>query len=531
MDGFIPKFQGNDSLTSIDLRATDIEGGRPADVTANQGLHGRTYIMWDDTFEDSQSITSIRINSPYLGRNIGIYDSSTQTYSQASFQGSTFNLPLLDRLEILSSGGYIGGNFFNVGVAPSLKTLISYGIGWGSDLTSGTPLPTFGGNPNIEYIDLSDNNFTGNISFNNLNKLKQVYLSSNNLTGISNFNNLSNLTYFIIGNNPNLSGNLPNFSTGSPNIQYISINNCNINSYPTGSFSGITRLRSVDLSNNQLNQSNIDQILLDLLDNWNSARRSGVTVNLLGNSAPSRIVINTPTQTTSTAATESITVSHPAPTPNYGPDADRDVTISAAPTVTPSAGQYIVQNNTGAYGKVISVSGTTIVIDSSDTSAASTGGASGTFNTTDTIHLTTNSNSGTNNSNKLVDANGNDVLVTDDPGIEQIVVSYTPNDPLYQFPLSINIRTGFDPPGGNDEYQTIVYQDNVDITSLVNIDFAGDTITYPGNSPGNVTNFPPNNAVIKVDLIKTTYGTNTTIEGGVVTAQTLRDKGWIVRTE
>ena len=501
MDGFIPKFTGNDSLSSIDLRNTNIEGGRPADSIANQGLHGRTYIMWDDTFEDAQSITSIRINSSVLGRNIGIYDSSTQTYSQASFQGSAFNLPLLNRIEILSSGGYIGGNFFNVGVAPSLKTLISYGIGWGSDLNSGTPLPTFAGNPNIEYIDLSDNNFSGNISLSNLSKLKQVYLSSNDLSGITGFNNLNALTYFIIGNNPNLTGNLPNFSTGSPNIQYISINNCDLNSYPTGSLTDATRLRSLDLSNNQINQSNIDQILLDLLDNWDQARRSGVTINLLGNSAPSRIVINTPTQTTSTAATQTITVSHPAPTPNFGPDADRDVTISAAPTASVTAGQYIVQNNTGAYGKVISVSGTTIVIDSTDTSAASTGGASGTFNTTDTIHVTSNSNSATNNSNKLVDIDGNDVLVTDDPGIEQIVVSYTPNDPLYQFPFSINIRTGFDPPGGNDEYQTIVYQDNVDITSLVSIDFAGDVITYPGNSPGNVTNYPPNGAVIKVDFL------------------------------
>jgi len=530
MDGFIPKFTGNTSLSSLDLRGTNVEGGRPEDLVANLGLHGRTYIMWDDTFENAQNMKSIRINSPVLGRNIGIYDSSTQTYSQASFQGSTFSLPALERIEILSSGGYIGGNFFTANAA-ALKTLISYGVGWGKDLTAGTPLPGFANNPNIEYIDLSDNNFTGTISFSNLSKLKQVYLSSNNLTSIGTFVNLASLTYFIIGNNPNLTGNLPNFSLASPKIQYISINNCNINSYSAGTFTDITRLRSLDLSNNQLNQSNIDQILLDLLDNWNTAKRGGVTINLLGNAEPSRIVISTPTQTTGTAVTQTITVAHPAPTPNFGPDADRDVTISAVPTASLTAGQYIVQNNTGAYGKIISVSGTTIVIDSNDTSAATNGGTSGTFNTNDTIHVTSNSNSNTNNGNRLVDANGNNVLVTDDPGIEQIVISYTQNDPLYQFPLNINIRTGFDPPNGNDEYQTVVYQDGIDITSLVSIDFAGDSITYPGNSPGNVTNFPPDGAEIKVDVIRTTYGTNTTIEGGVVTAQVLRDKGWIVRTE
>lgn len=531
MDGFIPRFTGNDSLTSIDLRATSVEGGRPADLTANQGLHGRTYIMWDDTFEDAQSITSIRINSAVLGRNIGIYNPATQTYSQAAFQGSTFNLPLLTTLEILSSGGYIGGSFFNVGVAPSLKTLISYGVGWGSDLSSGTPVPTFGGNPNIEYVDLSDNNFTGNISLQNLNKLRQLYLSSNNIQGISNFTNLSNLTYFIVGNNPNLSGTIPNFSVGSPNIQYISMNNCNLTGYSSGSLTTATRIRSIDLSNNSINQSNIDSILDDLLANWNNAKRSGVTVNLLGNSAPSRIVISTPTQTTGTAASQEITVAHPAPTPNFGPASDRTVTLSLTPTVTLTGGLYLKQQGTNAYGKIISASGTSVVLDSSDTSAATSGGSSGTFNTTNTIHLVSTANAAVNNNNKLVDSNNADVLVSSDPGIEQIVVSYTPNDPLYQFPLSINIRDGFDPPGGQDEYQTTVKQDGVDITSLVNVDYANDVITYPGNSPGNVVNYPPDGAKIKVDLIKTTYGTQITIEGGVVTAQTLRDKGWIVRTE
>ena len=69
----IPKFVGNASLRTIDFRYTGIEGGRPKDP-AGSGLSGRRYVMWDDTFEDAQSITSIRIRSDNLGRNIGIFN-------------------------------------------------------------------------------------------------------------------------------------------------------------------------------------------------------------------------------------------------------------------------------------------------------------------------------------------------------------------------------------------------------------------------------------------------------------------------
>ena len=134
-----------------------------------------------------------------------------------------------------------------------------------------------------------------------------------------------------------------------------------------------------------------------------------------------------------------------------------------------------------------------------------------------------------------LDLNGNpifaNVLVTSDPGIKQVVISYTPQDPLYQFQTSVDIKTGFVPAGGNTEFKTTIKQDGVDITSLINIDYANNLIVYPGNSPGNVTNYPPDGAVISIEMTQTIYGTRQEIEGGVVTADTLRKKGWIVRTE
>jgi len=527
LDGMIPKFVGNDSLTSLDLRYTDVEGGRPPDAAANGGNHGRRYIMWDDTFEDAQNITSIRIRSNVLGRNIGVYNPVTQTYSEAAFQGSTFNLPLLNYLEIVSTGKLIKGGFFNVGVAPALQTLISPSTGWGEDLTNGTPIPTFGGNPNITYVDLTGNKFTGNINLNNLNKLKEFYLSSNNLTGVGTFSGLPALSYFIVGNNVNLTGALPNFSTGSVNIQYISMNNCSLNAFNAGSLSTITRLRSLDLSNNSLNQGAIDAILEDLVDNYNSAPRANVLVNLLGNAAPSAIVITTPTQSTNLAQQEEITVSHPGPTPNYGPSPTRTLNLTASASLT--VGQYLKQDTTGAYGKIQSFSGNSVVIDNTDTNANGT-----LFNATNTLHLVSAANVATNTSNKLT-IDGADILLDGtDVGIEQIVISYTPNDPLYQFAYSINLRDGFDPPGQTSfQYQTKIFLDGTDITSsgLITIDYANDVVTFVGNSPGNVSSYPPDGSKLKAEVYRTTYGTNTTIEGGIVLKNFLNSKGWIVRTE
>jgi hypothetical protein len=150
------------------------------------------------------------------------------------------------------------------------------------------------------------------------------------------------------------------------------------------------------------------------------------------------------------------------------------------------------------------------------------------------LHQVSNSNAGTNLTNKLVTADlpPEDVLVTStDPGIEQIVISYTPQDPLYQFTFGINLRDSFDPPGGNVEYKTTIRLNGVDITNLVTIDYATETVTFPGNSPGNVTNYPPDNSSLSATVVSTTYGQQQNISGGVVTAQTLRSFGWIVRTD
>ena len=312
LDGMIPKFTGNNQLRSVDFRGTNVEGGRPGGVGAsfNGGEHGRRYIMWDDTFQDAQSVTSIRIFSNFLGRDIGTWNGSG--YEGAEFQDGTFSLPLLDYLQIDTNGPYLTGAFFSVGGAPALRELHSNGVGWGTAFPEGTPFPTFNNNPNLYRVDLRNNKFKGSVSLQNLNKLRFFYASSNVITSFGSFSNLSALNYFYVGNNL-ITGSVPDFSAAAPNIQFIGLENNDMNAYPNGSLQTITRLRSLDLSNNNLNTQAVDNILTDLLANYNAAPRRGVTINLTSidptrMGPPSSNTIITPTSQTNKVGEETLVV-------------------------------------------------------------------------------------------------------------------------------------------------------------------------------------------------------------------------------
>lgn len=316
LSGMIPKFLGNDNLSSIDFRYTSIEGGRPKE--AGEILSGRRYVMWDDTFEDAQNIKSIRIRSGVLGRNIGIYDSATKAYTQAGFQGSTFSLPLIETIDITSTNQYLRGPFFNTNNSPNLKYLYSISSGWGQDLVGGATLPSFAANPNMVEINLSGNNFSGNIVLTNANKLKKYYVQNNIINGfdLNNFSGLNNLQYLIASNNK-MRGQLPNFSVACPNIQYISLSN-NEHGIPSvagnvvfvpGSLVNCPKLKSFDISENSLNGNVIDDILEDAVANYNNAPRRNVVINLGGNNQGPTSNKVPQTSTTTTTTNEIFTVS------------------------------------------------------------------------------------------------------------------------------------------------------------------------------------------------------------------------------
>ena len=469
MDGFFPKLVGNNSLSSIDLRGTSIEGGRPANLSENNNLHGRRYIMWNDTFEDAQNINTIRIQSSVLGKNIGEYDSATQTFSKASFEGSTFNLPLLSTLEILCPEKRIRGEFFDPSQAPSLSDLRSYSTGWGLDITGGTTCPSFAGNPNIKYVDLRDNAFSGNLALTNLPQLEEFYISSNQLDAITGWSSLPKLEYLSVSSNPNLGPDLPNFGVGSPNIRNLALNNCNFTNYTAGTFAGATRLRVLDLSNNNLNSSTIDTILTDLISNYNNAPRGGVIINLKENASPTVVEVQVPTVNTS---------------------------LDVSQTITVNQSQYLDN-------------GTTV------TNTTTTAGPDGELGTEDDVTTTTTT------------------FIPNPLDAEYIFGSIATGTRAPEHEVQINLRNDLvGTQSVGTQYETRVYLNNVELNSdTISIDYATDTITFLGNSPGNVTQYPPHNSQLRIERWKTVFGFRTEIEGGVTLVTYLTARGWTVRTD
>ena len=76
-----------------------------------------------------------------------------------------------------------------------------------------------------------------------------------------------------------IDGNVPNFS-GSANVRSITLNNNKLTGYEDGAFTSLYKINYIDLSFNHISSTSLDNILVNLLDNWKSIKRGGVTINL-----------------------------------------------------------------------------------------------------------------------------------------------------------------------------------------------------------------------------------------------------------
>ncbi len=101
--------------------------------------------------------------------------------------------------------------------------------------------------PNLQILDLSNNQLNGNIPNFNLPNLRSLSLSNNQLNGnIPNFN-LPNLQILSLSNNQ-LNGNIPNFNL--PNLRSLSLSNNQLNgNIPNFN---LPNLQNLYLENNQL---------------------------------------------------------------------------------------------------------------------------------------------------------------------------------------------------------------------------------------------------------------------------------------
>jgi hypothetical protein len=258
VNGNLPPFINCNSLKRVDFEATQIQGASATQMVSNS------------TFDSCRNtLNFFRLTSSFIT-------------PQQQFDTDCFRLmPALDYLLITSNGRGLSGNLPDFSTARNIRFILLY-----TNQMDGT-IPNFDNNTKLFYLHLYNNKFTGavpNISAatfqhlllaNNLldtwselsgNNLVRIHLQSNNISRIP---NLSNLT----------------------NLQELFINNQRVSEvrYTAESFVGLRNLRSLNSSNNNMNQGVVNQIILDLNQNYDSNPRRGVTVNLRGNSAPSQI--------------------------------------------------------------------------------------------------------------------------------------------------------------------------------------------------------------------------------------------------
>ena len=255
--GTLPKFT-NTSLSYLELRYTRLTGGDPDGTT--------TYVIPEKTFENTENLSYMLLQSGNL---------LTSPIHPLAFT-YTPNLYYL----WYTSYGRTTGSIPNLSANSNLRYLYLYYNNFSGSM------PNLASTPNIYYVQLSYNALTGNIpALKNLSNLYYLFVYNNQFTGLSEFQNLPRLRYFYAHNNK-IAGEIPSFGD-CPNLYYLILFNNQFTKYEVGGFSSNYKLRYLDLSGNSLTQQAVNQIISDLYDNYNAVNRSGVTVNLRGNSIPS----------------------------------------------------------------------------------------------------------------------------------------------------------------------------------------------------------------------------------------------------
>lgn len=266
--GFLPKFKGNVNLNYVDLYAAQaITGGRP-----NNGEHGNpdgsAFVMFNDHFEDARKIGFFRVLSSSLLVGKG-------------FEADTFkNLTSLYYLFWYSYGRTGSGTdsvqLPNISTCRNLRFMIMPV----NNFTG--PVPTMATNPNIFHIELNNNRLSGPVpTFSDKFELVNIFLHNNNLTSFSGFDNCRKLRVLHLNNNQ-ITGNIPLLGgpTASPNLSRVVLFSNQFSGYTIGSFTNLPRLSFLDISNNQLTESDLNFIVDDLFDNYQAAPRGGLNINL-----------------------------------------------------------------------------------------------------------------------------------------------------------------------------------------------------------------------------------------------------------
>jgi len=260
--GALPKFT-NSALSYLELRYTGLTGGGPNGDVSN--------VIPEKTFEKCINLSYMLLQSGNL--------LTTPIHPNAfSYTPNLYYLWYI-------SYGRTTGNIPNLNSNLNLTYLVLHY----NNFTG--LMPTLASNKSIYYVDVTYNSLSGPIpAFKNLSNLHILYMYNNEFTALSTFTNLGYLAYFYAHNNK-IAGEIPSFA-GCPNLYYLILFNNLLTNYKSGGFATNYNLRYLDLSGNLLTSQAVNQIIADLLTNYNNVKRGGVTINLRGNALPSGIALD-----------------------------------------------------------------------------------------------------------------------------------------------------------------------------------------------------------------------------------------------
>ena len=262
--GRLPKFT-NAALSYLELRYTGLTGGSPDD--------DETYVIPEKTFEKCTKLSYMLLQSGNLLLNKEIHPNAF------SYTPNLYYLWYI-------SYGRTTGSIPNLTINEDLTYLVLHYNNFSG------PMPNLASNPSIYYVDVSYNALSGSVpAFKDLSNLFQLYLYNNQFTSLSTFQNLGSLAYFYAHNNK-IAGEIPSFA-GCPNLYYLILFNNLLTDYKTGALATNSNLTYLDLSGNLLTGQAVNQIIADLLTNYNTVNRGGVTINLRGgNALPSGVALD-----------------------------------------------------------------------------------------------------------------------------------------------------------------------------------------------------------------------------------------------
>lgn len=270
---------GCTSLVELRTNHTNIKGSLP-DFNTNPLFE--LFTGWNTTWEDYDSNYSISDTTFGVSSTSGCRG----TLRYFNLQSSKLSGPVqINALRNMTALNYFKISSYDKGITgtlPDIKDCFKLSQFHMNRNNLSGEIPSLNANIELRILNLASNNFSGEFPFISLPKLKYILVSFNNLTGFSDMT-LPELRY-LNANNNSLSS-IPNL-TALGKVTNISLQNNNISGYIKSNLSGLSKLRNLNISNNNLTTGDIDNILIDLNENYDLNSRSNVTINLTGN-APS----------------------------------------------------------------------------------------------------------------------------------------------------------------------------------------------------------------------------------------------------